>query len=88
MDGMHGCGSSTPKFFAVAAATAGFAIELHIPKLLIFTWGAMSESTQIGLPSAITFRFEVPLSTDGVVPHVHIHNPVDTATGAITFSFA
>jgi hypothetical protein len=37
--GMHGIGVSTPRAAAVAAATAGFAIDMHIPNGMIFTMG-------------------------------------------------
>ena len=37
--GIQGMGENTPSFAAVAAATTGFAIELHIPKVGIFTIG-------------------------------------------------
>ena len=37
--GMHGIGVSTPSAAAVAAATVGFASEVHIPNGMIFTIG-------------------------------------------------
>ncbi len=37
--GTHGIGVNTPSAAAVAAATVGFAGELHIPKGMIFTSG-------------------------------------------------
>lgn len=40
MTGMHGMGVSTPRAAAVAAATVGFAMELHMPKGMMFTIGA------------------------------------------------
>ena len=36
---MQGIGVSTPRAAAVAAATVGFAIELHIPNGMMFTIG-------------------------------------------------
>ena len=52
--GVHGCGVSTPNAAAVAAATAGFASEVHIPKGCIFTIGAVSAIVATGLPSTKT----------------------------------
>lgn len=37
--GTHGCGVKTPKAAAVAEATAGFAIDWHMPKGIIFIIG-------------------------------------------------
>jgi hypothetical protein len=37
--GTQGIGVKTPKAEAVAAATVGFASELHIPKGMMFTMG-------------------------------------------------
>jgi hypothetical protein len=36
---MHGMGVSTPKAAAVAAATEGFAGDMHMPKGMMFTKG-------------------------------------------------
>lgn len=40
--GVHACGVRTPEAAAVAEATAGLAIELHMPKPLIFLYGTQS----------------------------------------------
>ncbi len=37
--GTQGIGVKTPKAAAVAAATVGFAMEVHIPKGIMFTMG-------------------------------------------------
>jgi len=37
--GMHGIGVSTPNAAAVAAATIGFAMDIHMPKGMIFVIG-------------------------------------------------
>ena len=42
MAGMHGCGVSTPRAAEVAAATCGFAGDVHIPKVAMFVIGTMS----------------------------------------------
>ena len=38
----HGCGVRTPIAAAVAAATCGFAMDVHIPNGIIFTIGWLS----------------------------------------------
>ena len=40
--GIQGIGVKTPSAAAVAAATVGFAMELHMPKGMIFTIGILS----------------------------------------------
>lgn len=40
--GVHGCGVRTPSAAAVAAATAGFAIDVHIPNGMTFANGLLS----------------------------------------------
>lgn len=40
--GTHGCGVRTPIATAVAAATCGFAMDVHIPNGIIFTIGWLS----------------------------------------------
>ena len=40
--GTHGCGVRTPIAAAVAAATCGFAMDVHIPNGIIFTIGWLS----------------------------------------------
>lgn len=40
--GMHGIGVRTPKAAAVADATVGFAIDMHIPNGMILTIGMWS----------------------------------------------
>jgi hypothetical protein len=37
--GMHGIGVRTPNAAAVADATAGFAIDIHMPNGIMFTMG-------------------------------------------------
>ena len=47
--GMHGMGVRTPKAAAVAAATVGFAMELHMPKGIILTIGLLSIMVASGM---------------------------------------
>ena len=85
--GTHGIGArvNTPKAAAVAAAvacaTAGFATVLHIPKLLIFTIGIISDTDATGSPFAKTGDFGITVSTDGAIPQEHRHIALHTAIG-------
>lgn len=83
MAGIQGCGVSTPRAAAVAAATAGLANDVHIPKLLMFTMGAASPKTQIGFPCANTLRLFVPVSGAGMVPKEQAIVACDTTVVAM-----
>jgi len=72
MVGMQGIGVSTPKAAAVAAATAGFAGERHIPKGTIFTNGLKSIILAAGTPSAIVLFKGGTINVLGAMPCVHI----------------
>jgi len=48
--GMHGMGVNTPSAAAVAAATVGFAGEVHMPNGRIFTIGLLSIMFASGTP--------------------------------------
>ncbi len=48
--GRHGMGVSTPSAAAVAAATMGLAIELHMPNGAMFTIGLLSMMLAAGVP--------------------------------------
>jgi hypothetical protein len=68
--GMQGIGVRTPRAAAVAAATVGFAIELHIPNGAMFAIGLLSIIFASGMDVTVlltgrTFR------TDGASPNVH-----------------
>jgi hypothetical protein len=69
--GTHGCGVSTPKAAAVAAATVGLPKDEHIPQPEILTLGAKSCIVATGFPSASTILCEVTLNVAGVVPKGH-----------------
>jgi hypothetical protein len=77
--GTQGIGVKTPSFAAVAAATCGLAIELHIPHGSIFAIGAASCIVATGMPPNRTFACEVTRSEPGAVPIVHaMEAPVTT----------
>ncbi len=70
--GIQGMGVRTPIAAAVAAATCGFAIEMHIPKLVTFAIGIESFMVAAGFPPIMTLICEVTFSMDGALPKVHI----------------
>ena len=49
--GVHGAGVKAPDLAAVAAATAGLAIEPHIPKDGMFVSGTKSATLAAGVPA-------------------------------------
>ena len=69
--GMHGIGVSTPSAAAVAAATVGLAMDMHIPNGGMFTMGAQSMMVAAGAP-AIVLLVGKTLSVEGAMPNEHI----------------
>jgi len=69
--GMHGMGVSTPSAAAVAAATVGLAMDMHIPNGGIFTMGAQSMIVAAGAPAIVLFIGST-FSVEGAMPNVHI----------------
>jgi hypothetical protein len=73
MTGRHGPGVNTPSLAAVAAATAGFAIELHIPNGGMFAMGMLSAIVATSwLPAWTGGPFGITVSDMGATPMVHI----------------
>lgn len=68
--GKQGIGVNTPSAAAVAAATVGFAREVHIPNGGIFAPGAMSVIVAAGLPSMMG-RGATTIKVDGARPNEH-----------------
>ena len=66
--GMHGIGVRTPSAAAVAVATVGFAIELHMPKGTMFTIGLESRMFAAGRFDTSTRLTGRTLSTEGARP--------------------
>jgi hypothetical protein len=84
--GMHGIGASTPIAAAVAAATLGFASEMHMPNGRMFAIGTWSIMLAAGPLSHITLLVGSTISDDGAKPKLHIITaPVETCCG-ITLS--
>jgi hypothetical protein len=48
--GTHGMGVNTPSLAAVAAATVGLVMVLHMPKGMMFTMGLWSMMVAVGMP--------------------------------------
>jgi hypothetical protein len=69
--GMQGIGVRTPKAAAVAEATMGLAMDMHMPNVGIFTIGAESMIVAAGAPAMVLFigrTFKVA----GATPNEHI----------------
>ncbi len=69
--GIQGIGVRTPSAAAVAAATVGLAMDIHIPKVGMLTIGAQSMIVAAGAP-AIVLLVGRTLSVEGAMPKVHI----------------
>ncbi len=69
--GVQGCGVRTPNAAVVAAATAGLARELHIPKGAILIMGLLSVMFAAGLFSTNNLLSGSTESVDGAAPKVH-----------------
>ena len=68
--GKHGCGVSTPKAAAVAAATIGLAIDWHMPKGNIFIIGLLSIMLAMGIAVIVLFIGST-VRLEGDVPKEH-----------------
>jgi hypothetical protein len=68
--GTQGMGVRTPSAAAVAAATIGFAIELHIPNGIMFTIGLLSIMLAMGI-AVITMFAGSTINVPGAAPNEH-----------------
>jgi hypothetical protein len=69
--GMQGIGVRTPKAAAVAAATIGLAMDMHMPKGGILTIGAKSIMLAAGVV-AVVMLIGSTESAEGAIPKEHI----------------
>jgi hypothetical protein len=69
--GMHGIGVSTPRAADVAAATSGFAIDMHIPNGMMFTIGMWSTMLASGCSAVFTRLTGRTTSELGAIPKLH-----------------
>lgn len=72
MTGTQGIGVRTPQAAAVAAATCGFAMEVHIPKGIIFVIGTLSIIQAGGILLHKILLAGRTFSTDGAIPKLHM----------------
>jgi hypothetical protein len=70
--GIQGIGVSAPMAAAVAAATIGFAMELHIPNGGMFNIGTWSMMLAEGAPDCTRLAGST-LSVDGAAPNGHFN---------------
>jgi hypothetical protein len=86
--GMQGIGVNTPRAAVVAEATAGLAIEMHMPNGRIFTIGMKSIILAGDMPP--TFAILVGKTTRllGAMPKLHVSMaPLTTCLGMLIYSF-
>jgi hypothetical protein len=69
--GTHGMGVKTPSAAAVADATVGLAIDMHIPKGGMFVMGIKSMMLAAGAVALTLFTGNT-FSAEGAIPKVHI----------------
>jgi hypothetical protein len=90
IEGTQGIGVKvkTPRAAAVAAAvalaTTGFAMVIHIPKDITFIMGTKSIIDATGIPQANTADLGITTNEDGVAPHEHLQRAPQTAIGITT----
>ena len=77
--GTQGIGVKTPKAAAVAAATVGFARDIHIPKVGIFTSGTKSALLATGCPPTTTRLTGRTDKGTGAAPKEHLQRAPQTA---------
>jgi hypothetical protein len=80
---MQGCGVKTPNAAVVAAATVGFAKDVHRPQGVIEDIGAVSVTVAAGLPDTKTAVWDVTFSIPGAVPKLHMYEAPATTAAAM-----
>jgi hypothetical protein len=70
--GIQGIGVKTPNAAAVAEATSGFAIDMHMPKGMILVIGMWSMMLAAGISLVIILFVGSTTSELGAIPNVHI----------------
>src|SRR5664280_2659721 len=82
--GMQGIGVSTPSAAAVAAATVGFANEVHMPNGMMLTIGTWSMMLASGTWSVKVSFFGRITRELGAMPKLHcIIAPIQTCIGIV-----
>lgn len=67
--GMHGIGVNTPRAAAVADATAGLAIDMHMPNGAMFTMGLLSMTFALGGPAQLVLLTGRTVNVPGAIPN-------------------
>lgn len=81
--GTQGIGVSTPKAAAVAEATVGLAIDMHMPKGGMFIMGMLSMMVAAGAPAMVLLVGNTE-NAEGAIPKVQvIMAPAVTSCGII-----
>ncbi len=88
VEGTQGWGVSTPMAAAVAEATCGLAMLVHIPKLGMFKIPVPSAMVPIGFPSANVDMLFVALKDAGPVPKEQVSDAPVTTICDIFFPYA
>ena len=70
--GIQGIGVKTPKAAAVAAATIGFAMDMHEPKGAMFIMGLLSMMFAAGILLAMVLFKGRTVNVPGAIPKEHI----------------
>jgi len=82
--GMQGMGVKTPNAAAVADATSGFAMDMHIPKDGMFVMGTQSMMLASGTCVVFTRCIGRTMKLAGATPKVHIRvAPLQTCCGML-----
>ena len=76
--GVHGIGVRTPKAAAVAAATAGFAKLMHMPKGITSAKGVAEFIFPAGISLLVVRERGSTSRTLGAIPKLHAQSAVDT----------
>src|SRR3954465_3795018 len=69
--GTHGMGVSTPRAAAVAEATVGLAMDMHMPKGGMFVIGILSMMFAAGAPHIVLFAGRTTRA-EGATPKEHV----------------
>lgn len=84
--GMQGIGVNTPNAAAVADATVGFAMDMHIPKGMMLVIGILSIIVAAGMELVSTFFCGSTIILPGAMPKLHISWAPLQTQGPICFS--
>src|SRR6266478_517813 len=84
--GMQGMGVNTPSAAAVAEATVGFAMDMHIPKVGMLVMGTISMMVAAGVPAMVLLAGKT-LSAAGAAPNVQAIIAPETTSCPMVYAF-